>query len=83
MLAVDYDSACGLFAVLRKKDPLRLTDMDIFSHMLFVMVRQGGRGAAGGWCHLPLSHRRSCRSSVSWHRRWSRSTSIERRPVPC
>ena len=36
---VDYDSACGLFADLRRKDPFRLTDLDVFSHILFVMVR--------------------------------------------
>jgi anaphase-promoting complex subunit 8 len=33
----DYDSACGLFAELRRKDPFRLTDLDVFSHILFVM----------------------------------------------
>ena len=36
---IDYDSACGLFAELRRKDPFRLTDLDVFSHILFVMVR--------------------------------------------
>ena len=36
---VDYDTACALFVDLRKKDPLRINDMDVFSHMLFVMVR--------------------------------------------
>lgn len=38
-MCVDFDSGCALFADLRKKDPFRLTDMDIFSNMLFVMVR--------------------------------------------
>jgi anaphase-promoting complex subunit 8 len=35
----DYDSACGLFADLRRRDPHRLTDLDTFSHMLFVMEK--------------------------------------------
>ena len=35
----DYSSACGMFTEVRKKDPFRLTDMDVFSNMLFVMVR--------------------------------------------
>ena len=34
----DYESACVLFGELRRRDPHRLTDLDVFSHMLFVMV---------------------------------------------
>ncbi|CAI8009131.1 Cell division cycle protein 23 homolog, partial [Geodia barretti] len=35
----DYVSACGLFGDLRRNDPQRLTDLDVFSHMLFVMEK--------------------------------------------
>ena len=40
----DFDSACGLFSDLRKKDPFKLTDLDVFSNVLFVMVRILQRG---------------------------------------
>ena len=44
VLYTDFDSACGLFSNLRKKDPFRLTDIDVFSNVLFVMVRILQRG---------------------------------------
>ena len=37
---VDFDQSAAEFGVLRKLDPYSLEFIDIFSHVLFVMVKE-------------------------------------------
>ena len=38
--SVDFNQASLLFGALRKADPYRLTNMDIYSNVLFVLVSE-------------------------------------------
>ena len=38
--SVDFNQASLIFGALRKADPYRLTNMDIYSNVLFVLVSE-------------------------------------------